>query len=154
MLVYIIDGFNVLHQIPGLSASSQPHKDLIDYISKNSLCGSSRNKVTVVFDGYPPPDKFSSGGFRVLYSCELKADDVIMRQVEASKNRHDLRVVSDDRQIRDHARMHRAGNIGTEEFLQLAKKTVPAPDTEAKDISYTLQKQITDEMRQVWLKEE
>jgi uncharacterized protein len=153
MLLYIIDGFNLFHKVPELNkASSQPHKDLLDYISRNNLSGSSNNKVTVVFDGYPPPEFFSSSGFKILYSCSEKADDVIMRQVEASKNRSDLRVVSDDRQIRDHARLHRAGNISTDEFLGNTGKTEPVTDSQEKNISYSLQKQITDEMRDIWLK--
>jgi len=153
MLVYIIDGFNLLHKIPGLKVLQfSPHKELLDYISQNRLSGSPKNKVTVVFDGYPPQDKFPSGEFRVLYSGAAKADDVIMRQVEASKNRQDLRVVSDDRQIRDHARLHRAGNIGVDEFLKTDKRPVLAEDADQKDISYNLQKEITDEMRRIWLK--
>lgn len=150
MLLYIINGFNLFHKIPVLKGSSRPHKDLLDYISRNGLRGSPNNKVTVVFDGYPPPEQFSSEGFKVFYSCDVKADDIIMRQVEAAKNRQDLRVVSDDRQIRDHARLHRAVDVGIDGFLKLDKETAEAPDTETKNISYTVQKEITDEMRKIW----
>ena len=152
MLQYIIDGFNVVHKIPSLKRSVTPRVDLIHYIKKNRLTGSQNNKITVVFDGAPSQEIISEHGFKVIYSDRRSADDLIIEQIKKTKNASQLIVVSDDRQIRDCAKTHRAKSLKVLDFITPKRSTKPK-EKEKKDISYTLQKEITDQMRKIWLKE-
>ncbi len=152
MLQYIIDGFNVVHKISSLKRSVTPRADLVRYIQSHKLTGSKTNKVTVVFDGAPSEDILSGGGFKVLYSDRRSADDLIIEQIKKTKNTSQLAVVSDDRQIRDCAKTHGARSVRVLDFITPKKLSKPKEKVQ-KDISYTLQKEITDEMRKIWLKE-
>jgi predicted RNA-binding protein with PIN domain len=152
MLQYIIDGFNVVHKISSLKRSVTPRADLIRYIKKHKLTGSQNNEVTVVFDGAPSQEVISERGVKVLYSDQRSADDLIIAQIKRTKNTSQLIVVSDDREIRDCAKTHRALSVRVLDFIT-PKKISKSQAKKQKDISYTLQKEITDEMRKIWLKE-
>jgi predicted RNA-binding protein with PIN domain len=150
MLVYIIDGFNVVHKIPHVKQSSTPHETLIHYIKKNKLTGSKNNKVIVVFDG-----RFrdlNEKEFEVVFSGEASADELIKKKLDKIKIKSEVIVVSDDKQIREFTIKSRAKSYRVQAFL--SPKKTPDKKEEAKDISYPLQREITEEMRKIWLKEE
>ena len=148
MLQYIIDGFNVVHKISSLKHSVTPRADLIRYIKKHKLTGSQNNKVTVVFDGAPSQEVISERGIKIFYSDQRPADDLIIAQIKKTKNTSQLIVVSDDREIRDCANTHKARSVRVLNFIN-PKKTSKPQTKEQKDISYTLQKEITEEMRKI-----
>ena len=152
MLQYIIDGFNVVHKVSSLKRSTTPRADLIHFIKKHKLTGSVNNKVTVVFDGAPSREIISERGFKVIYSDRCSADDLIIAQIKKTKNTSQLIVVSDDREIRDCAKSHGIRSVKVLDFIN-PKKLNKSKEKEQKDISYTLQKEITDQMRKIWLKE-
>lgn len=150
MLVYIIDGFNVVHKIPHVKQSATPREDLIKHIKKNKLTGSKNNKVIVVFDG-----GFHDLGekeFEVIFSGDRSADELIKQRLDKIKIKSEVIVVSDDKQIREFTIKARAKSYRVQAFL--APKTKPERKEPAKDISYPLQREITEEMRKIWLKEE
>jgi len=150
MLVYLIDAFNLVHKVESLVDSFAPHKDLISYLKINKLCGSRNNKVIVVFDGYPPRD-FVEREFDTVFSFDKTADDVIKAKVDEAANKKQIVVVTNDRQIRDYVKRQGAVVCKTDEFTK--KKSKRKRIQESKDISYSIQEEITEELRDIWLKE-
>lgn len=153
MLLYIIDGFNLVHKIPTVKKSNEPRRDLINYILNNKLTGSLNNKVIVAFDGYPP-DNFSwqgQGNLKVVFSGELSADAVIMRRLQNMPNKPEVVVVSDDREIRDAAKLAGAKICRTGDFIHRANNSKLSSNSEEKSINRALEKEITDELRKHWL---
>ncbi|MFH1876050.1 MAG: NYN domain-containing protein [Candidatus Omnitrophota bacterium] len=149
MLSYIIDGFNLVHKIASVRASPTPHQGLLDYLKHHRLTGTGSVGVTVVFDG-SPAQTGTPGHIRVLYSGRGSADDVIKRLLdEAGKNSHTI-VVSDDREVRGYARAAGAGLFGTGAFIQKPVTHSSGNTPLSKDISYPLQREITEEMRKIW----
>lgn len=147
MLVYIIDGYNLLHKIPVLKNSITPCRDLIRYIKKDKLTGSKNNKVIVVFDG-STPDNLMESDFEVIFSYDKSADEIIKKKIEKFEIKSQVVVVSDDREIRDAAKRARAVSLRTFEFIKTRVKTQKSE----KEISYSLQREITEELRRIWLK--
>ena len=151
MLVYIIDGFNLVHRVKSLKNSTTPHRDLIRYIRTNKLTGSKNNKVIVVFDGRVNDDALrEKGDFEVVFSGQISADEVIKKRLEKIKNKSETVVVSDDRQIREATKRQGARSYRIADFTKTKKKS----ERSEKEISYGLQYEITEELRRIWLKEE
>ena len=53
-LHYLLDGYNIIHQIPSLIALDKledRRNGLVRFIERNKFRGSVNNKITVVFDG-------------------------------------------------------------------------------------------------------
>ncbi|MCM8787021.1 MAG: NYN domain-containing protein [Candidatus Omnitrophica bacterium] len=150
MAIYIIDAFNLFHKIKNLKKSNSPHQDLIIYIHKYKLTGSQKNKVIIVFDGYKQ-QSFINYNFEILFSYQNSADNVIKNLIDKYVNKNEVFVVSDDIEIRNFAKSRNARSIKIEEFLEKKEKhkTAVADD---KNISYTLQREITEELKKIWLK--
>jgi len=151
MLIYLIDAFNVIHKVAQLTNSSSPRNDFVNYIRKNNLTGSGNNKVTIVFDGYPPISDHPSGQYEIVFSCDATADDIIKKRAGSCKNKKELVVVTDDRAIRDHVRQLGAGLLSVNDFLNRAKKPEASSGREA--ISDSLAREITEEMSRIWDRE-
>jgi predicted RNA-binding protein with PIN domain len=122
-LQYIIDGYNIINH-PLFSRSPKQGKDcridLLHFISSKRLCGSPKNKVTIVFDGFSPVSRdfdlnYAAEGF--IFSHESSADDVIKDLVESSKQPKNIIVVSDDKDIRISVKFSGASVLGVEEFI-------------------------------------
>jgi len=151
MLAYIIDGFNLIYRIPELKRSLVPHRDLINYIKKNKLTGSKNNKVIVVFDGKVNAEVLSQEStYKVFFSGSGSADSLIKDWITKFKKKSEILVVSDDRQIRDFAKTSGAKSVRISDFTA---KTKNQTKEDIKDISYTLKREITEELRKIWLKE-
>jgi|TARA_B100000315_G_C14543613_1_gene572141 predicted RNA-binding protein with PIN domain len=152
MLVYIIDGFNLIHKVPALKSALTPQRALIDYIRRRRLTGSKNNRVIIVFDGNMVSDiKRKESGFEVFFSGQGSADEIIKSKVSATKGKSEIIVVTDDRQIRDFILREGARALHVREFLK--SKTKKKEDHHTKDISYSLQQEITEELRKTWLSE-
>lgn len=154
MLVFLIDGFNLVHKIPKVKSSSFPQQDLINYIDSQKLTGSKNNQVIIVFDGWISQPLVNQAKFQIVFSQDKSADDLIKARVAKAKNRAQILVVTDDRSIRDFARTQGVKSLKTIEFLGLAKRKSEGLDNaNDKEISYSLQQQITEQMRKIWLNE-
>lgn len=155
MLLYIIDGFNLVYKIPSVKNSDIPQLELIHYIKNNKLTGSHNNKVIIIFDGALQMDAKREAEFDVIFSGEISADDLIKSRINKIKNSKfplsEVIVVSDDREIRDYAKKQGAVSERAVDFI---KPHSSSGKEEVKDISYPLQKEITDELRRIWLKED
>ena len=152
MLWYIIDGWNVIHKIPGLKDAPSVKEDFIYFVKKYRLTGSRNNRVTIVFDGRIDLNlKRSERQFEILFSGTKSADEVICRKVYACADKRGVVVVSDDNEIINYIKTQGASSMKTKEFL--SRKDRRKPKKASKEISYALKKEITDELRKIWLNE-
>lgn len=150
MLVYIIDGWNVVHQVPELKKDPMPRQALLRYIKSRGLSGSRTNKVCVVFDGFfDLREALEEKEYQVIFSGEKSADQVIIEKLGRFKNKSEVVVVTDDRHIRIAARMQGARCRKVAEFIRPKQRA--APGEEGKSFGTSLEKEITEEMRKVWL---
>ena len=149
MLVYIIDGFNLIYRVTSLKNSSTPHQALINYIKINKLSGSTNNKVLIVFDGNPNLAAIQQRErFEVFFSGESTADELIKKRLSRMKNKKEVVVVSDDREVRDDAKAQGARICRIDDFIKVKEKR----KEQKKEISEILTHEITEEMKKIWLK--
>lgn len=120
---FLIDGFNLFHKIPEIEDSTAPRRDLISYIRRNNLTGSSNNKVTIVFDGYETEELGSDPQYHILFSEDKTADEIIKDKISSARNKRNLVVVSDDNEIRSRGQSEGANVSGTHEFLAKANSS-------------------------------
>lgn len=122
MVHIIIDGYNMIRQIPALSA---PERVSLENGRKNLLSLLARYKrlkhhpVTVVFDGASTMSEFAPAGkelgISVRYSPEnSSADEVIARLAQKEKNA--AVIVSADRSVIDAAERAGAATLSVKEF--------------------------------------
>ena len=132
---------------------------LLAWLNIDRPQGSTRNAVTVVFDGsganFGRPE---SGCARVIFTRGESADDCLKRMVEQSPDKKTFVVVSDDKDIKLYARALGAGVLGVREFAaelfnRRVKKTKAAAGAgEGKYISLTQTQKINKEFEGIWLR--
>ena len=159
---YILDGYNIIHQIPALDSKKirDDKEHLIDFVERYKPQGSRYNQVTIVFDGHAP--NFSnSSPFEVVFSKDVSADEKIRELVKKFTNKKNTIVISDDRELRFSVRALGAQVLDVKSFLLQAKSLRLKPaekgqgilKQEEKNISKVLEYKITDELKKRWLKE-
>jgi predicted RNA-binding protein with PIN domain len=157
MLTYIIDAFNVIHAVDSLKGSSRPHHDLISFIRNNKLSGSINNKVVVVFDGTFREDiQTGERNFKILFSHPKSADEIIIQRIKQLSKCGEIVVVTNDRALASEAKEKGAKVKAVGEFIkkiQTGNRKQPKSEN-IKTISYSLQREITEEMRKIWLGED
>jgi len=119
------------------------------------LTGSSKNKVTIVFDGYPDAgDSQIDSDIAIIYSRKISADDKIRKLLEESGNKKNIVVVSNDREIQDFVKMYGATAMGIEEFIGSDKQRSQkaGEDVSELKLTYTQMQKVNDEFRKLWLK--
>jgi hypothetical protein len=152
-LNYILDGCNIAHHSSFriLNSHGKDSRILLIELVKEKL---HKHKVKIVFDGWMPDTaNFNSGGnFGIIFSQDHSADEWIKNMLEASKNNANTIVVSDDRQVRDFAKLSRASTYGVEEFISvLVKKTaVQRPDDLKPELGYSEKDRINQELKEKW----
>lgn len=156
-LRYIIDAYNLInHPLfnPRSRKLSDPRRALADFIISNKLTGSRKNKVVLVFDGYPPTEETpAEEGLTCLFSRMIEADDLIRKLLEESGRTSEIIVVSDDRQVQESARMFRAGVCSVEVFIcaKNVRGRGSAGAEEDTKVSYSKMQIINEELKKRWL---
>lgn len=163
-LQYVLDGNNIINH-PSFIAFSRktrdPRASLLDLIKTRRLCGSQRNKIIAVFDGYP-----YSADLRqidpqnsIIFSKDLSADEKIRDIVERTPNARNTVVVSDDKEIIFFAKSRRALCLSVEEFIDPPAKHRPKRSKQEgkeepvmPELTYSQMEQINKELRKKWLK--
>ncbi|MFA6350376.1 MAG: NYN domain-containing protein [Candidatus Omnitrophota bacterium] len=156
-LQYVIDGYNLIHNDnfrPIGAKNIDCRISLLEFIYLKKLCGSSNNQATVVFDGYPPysPFFYERGNFKVIFSCDISADQRIKDILEKSTNRKNIVVVTDDKEIVFFARQCRAQVEGAGDFLDRAENHVIQSKNPESHLTYTQAHDINEELKKKWLK--
>ena len=166
---YILDGYNIVHQMPALKLDKleDQRRSLIHFIEQCSPQGSSKNYVTIVFDG--ASDVFGgmkSAAATIVFSQGESADDKIRRIVAEAKNTKNIVVVTNDRDIQYAVGALGAKATSVSEFLSKGKsagkrKPIAKKNTkQAKKVSSESEKyiskadesKITSELGTIWLK--
>jgi hypothetical protein len=125
-------------------------EELIYYIKINKLTGRKDNKVIIVADGEGRTLKESE--YKVIFSGQKTADEVIKNIVEKEKNKKIVYIVSDDKEIISYAKLVGANALKVDEFIRKKRKEIKRGQEEKrKEISYTLQREITEELKKIWL---
>jgi uncharacterized protein len=133
---YLIDGYNLLHQVGLLSGQVGPtglekaRRALLVHLSQ--CLDPVSDTITVVFDALRAPpglkDTLSYRGIRVRFTRDEEADDLIEELIRRASMPQRLTVVSNDRRIRDAARRRSCAVAECVEFWdQIARQPWPAP---------------------------
>ncbi|MDD5116341.1 MAG: NYN domain-containing protein [Candidatus Omnitrophica bacterium] len=157
-LRYIIDAYNIINhpQFRPSKRSVNVQSSLADFIFLNRLSGSRKNKVILVFDGYPPAgEKMPEGeGLLCLFSRMIEADELIKKLVEESGQPANIIVVSDDKAVQSAARLLRARVSAVEEFIcgkKGARRSVSSSHEDDDRIPYSKMQEINEELKKRWL---
>jgi predicted RNA-binding protein with PIN domain len=151
---YIIDGYNLTHQIDNLRDKSlrQQRDGLILFLQNAQSFNKRLKDVTVIFDGRSDivaPIQHST--IKVVFSKDRSADIKIKELIEASNFARDITVVSDDRQIKYYASSAGAKKISVREFLKIVSCSL-YPRIDYFELSEKETKKINQELEEIWLK--
>jgi len=159
-LQYIIDAYNIINHPqfrPRARKTSNIQSSLADFIRFNRLSGRTKNRVIIVFDGYPPHgEKMPEDESLVcVFSRMIEADEVIKRLVERSGQPKNIIVVSDDKGIQSAVRSLR-GRVSTVEEFICGKESLKTFDSALREkyeskISYSKMQAINAELKKKWL---
>ncbi|MBL7131001.1 MAG: NYN domain-containing protein, partial [Candidatus Omnitrophica bacterium] len=136
--------------------STTPAEKIISLIKKNKLTGSSKNKVTVVFDGYPPSGQppVVERGMDIIFARGVSADEKIKSMVETSANPKNIFVVSDDKEIRFMIKALGARSLTIDDFINQGKDVKSAArrdDSSELKLRISEMEQVNKELRRLWL---
>jgi len=158
-LLYIIDGYNITHHPTFTKDTFKKNKDsrvaLIELIKAKRLCGSSNNKVAVVFDGYPESgwQNADTGNIHVVFSRRQSADERIKKIAELSANPKTVVVISDDKEIKFFVKAAGCRHMGVEEFISSKERSLSKKESVSEvKVTYAQMSRINEELRKIWLK--
>lgn len=158
-LHYIIDGYNVINKVNLLKDKKlKDARDiLLNFIDKYRLQGSSVNKVTVVFDGKAGVSDFRHNfNIEVIFTKNGSADDYIKLLVSKAADPKNIRVVTDDNDIKFSCRSYGAEILSVGEFTKKLSTKISLSkikNIDFSDVSFLERKKINDELSRIWLKE-
>lgn len=130
----------------------------MEFIRRERLGGSPKNKITVVFDGYSDIDDLSAIKARfdieVTFTKKETADERIRKMTEDAGNPKNIVVVSDDREIKFFVKSAGARSIGVEEFINSKEnlKKQQGKDSLKPELTYSQIHKINQELKKIWLK--
>ena len=159
-LQYIIDAYNITNHPqfrPRVRDSLNIQSALADFIRLNRLSGSRKNKLILVFDGYPPSGEKmpEEEGLVCLFSRMIEADELIKKLVEESGQPRNIVVVSDDKGIQMAVRFLNAQTCAVEEFICGKKsargQALGRTDSQECKVSFTNMQKINAELKKKWL---
>ena len=159
-LNYLLDGYNIIKHIPRLAQKrlEDSRESLIRLIETYRPQGSPQNSVTIVFDGQEGliGGETQSGCVKTIFSSGESADDRIKKIVSRAEHKKRIVVVTNDKDIKFSVRAQGAAVLTVDEFMERMHppKKRASSSTETKNISQTLEYQITQEMEQIWLKKD
>ena len=117
--LYLIDGNNLIWKIPRLAKLQNQDKQaaregLIPLLDRK--LATSGTEAIVYLDGFPD-GVLNSSKAKIKYSRNRIADDLIIEEIERSKNPRTICVVSSDHEIQNFAKVCGAKIIKSEEFF-------------------------------------
>lgn len=151
MIMFIIDGHNLLHAIPKVDESTALISDLQLCRIVDSYLKRTGNKGEIIFDGTGPPDKT---GFDNMSRLEISfsglntdTDTIMEDKISASTAPKRLVIVSSDRRIRKAARTRKATSLKSEEFWNNLTKqlSIKRPKKEPGEKRYGLSESETEQ---------
>jgi len=120
---YIIDGNNVIGKIASLKKLQQKDKqgsrEKLVFMIDNFL-HDKKVKCTIHFDGFEQVP-IKANQCKVIYSNNKTADDKIKIQIEQTKNRKNLTVVTSDNNLKEFARVCSCEVLKSEDFGKMIR---------------------------------
>lgn len=156
---YIIDGYNVIKQVPYLNEKKleEARNKFIDFLEIHRPQGNLRNEVTVVFDGKSQRTSSTKiKSIRVIFTNNETADDKIKMMVKRASNRKRIIVVTDDKEIRSFIKNLCARPVSVKKFLSKVKEKpfrIPSGGKGKLDLAGEEAQNITKELQKIWIKE-
>jgi rRNA-processing protein FCF1 len=99
---WLIDGNNLMHQLPDLSDKSRSSSDENRFLvaeKVNQACRIKNTRAKIIYDGPKASIQINFKKISVVYSNDRKADELIFRHIEKKDARLRWIVVTDDREI-------------------------------------------------------
>jgi predicted RNA-binding protein with PIN domain len=126
---YLIDGHNLIAQMPGFSLSD-PDDEVQLVLRLRQFAAHKRQKITVVFDHGIPGGwsrDLSTGPVKVVFAgSHTNADRVILERIREAKTPTDIKLVSSDGEIRRAAEARRVQVITSQDFAASLSKPTPS----------------------------
>lgn len=118
MLIYIIDGNNLIGKIPSLMKIQNADKQLsreklVHFVDR--YFADKKSNVTIHFDGHPNT-KINSLKCKIIYSENQTADDKIKKQISQSKSPRNIVVITSDSNLSQFARKCSCTIISSDNF--------------------------------------
>ena len=142
MIQLLIDGHNLIGQMPGMSLADFDDEQALVALLRR-YAARRRASIVVVFDSGLPggtAGNLSGGGVKAVFAgSHTNADRVLIERIRAEKRPQMWTLVSGDRAIQEEARRRRMRVQESAEFARLlsppaaAKKTSRARETEKPD---------------------
>jgi len=162
-LQYIIDGYNTINH-PLFARINRKTRDnriaLLEFIKIKRLTGSAKNRITLVFDGYPDThtpvsEQTDDNNIDIIFARKETADERIKKIVQDSCNPKTIVVVSDDKEIKFFVKAFGVRVLSVEEFINRRKDLVDLPKlAPAKpELTYSQMHKINQELKNLWLKQ-
>ena len=124
MIQYIIDGNNIIGKIPELfklqKKDKQRSREQLVYLLQRYYSG-KKIHLSLYFDGFENIPLHMSKG-KIIYSGNKQADHFIREQIEKTKNRKNVVLVSSDNELKNFGRACSCRIISSEDFVKLLMK--------------------------------
>ncbi len=127
---YLIDGYNLIHSVPHfrnwLDSGLEPARNHLIHFLKSYL-SARRVYITIVFDGdevgYVEPQPTSVHWLKIIFSkSPEKADPIIKRIIQKTKNKKSLTLVSADHELINYGNQSGVQVLSPEEFYERTSK--------------------------------
>lgn len=160
-LCFIVDGYNVIKRSLRFDDNDLRASRLkfLRFLETSRPHGSSRNSLTVVFDGSTEVVGFcEEWTFQVIFSLGESADDRIKKMVSSSSSPKNCVVVTDDRDLAIFARRCGAQVMDTPSFLKKGSAARPrlkgssSSGADKAGLNIVEREKITNELGRLWLK--
>jgi uncharacterized protein len=152
---YLIDGHNLIAQMPGVSLSD-PDDEVQLVLRLRQFAARKRQKITVVFDHGIPGGwsrDLSTGPVKVVFAgSHTDADRVILERIREAKTPTDIKLVSSDGEIRRAAEARRVQVIASQDFAVTLHKPSPGEPPRDPRENIQLSKDEVKEWMQVFKK--
>lgn len=130
---YLIDGHNLIGQIPGLELTD-PHDEAKLVERLKSFMGRKRKRCTVIFDGGLPGGRsrdLSTSSVKVVFAHGgTNADAIIMERIRNVRDPGSLTIVSADHEIINAARRRRVKVVSPNTFASEMNAPVVPDDSD------------------------
>jgi len=151
---YIIDGLNVIktsfikkYEVISLERG----REFLIYILERYKRKHPYIEFTIVFDGYCQNFNLYTSRLKIIFSNEITADEKIREILENRKNKKEVFVVSDDREIQQFTRILGGNFLKVNEFLDIVYPVEKKGEVKKdKEIDYRFKLKIEKELEKFY----
>jgi predicted RNA-binding protein with PIN domain len=150
---FIIDGYNLMHSLPGLSKGQLEarREALVRMIDAYRQKINPVHHFTVVFDSRRDDLDYPSGKnkIKIIFAHGISADEKILQMIKKAAKSETAILVSDDRELAWSAKLSGAKRLSNQEFLERLRPKRAQKERE-EHLSIPQQRKITEELEKIW----